>query len=240
QEKRELERPFSESWAAFRQDPRATRLLVTVALGTLGFSMQDIILEPYGGQILGLSVGATTLLTAMMTGGTLFGLAVAARALASGFDPHRLAGTGIMIGIVGFSLVIFASPFASAGLFRAGTVLVGLGGGLFAVSVLVAAMDLASKSDSGIALGAWGAVQATAAGVGLFLGGALRDILQRLAADGALGETLSTPITGYSVVYHLEILVLFASLVALGPLVRRNRDLTARHKPAFGLAQLPG
>ena len=44
QEKRELERPFSESWAAFRQDPRATRLLVTVALGTLGFSMQDIIL----------------------------------------------------------------------------------------------------------------------------------------------------------------------------------------------------
>lgn len=239
-EKRELERPFSESWAAFRQDPRATRLLVTVALGTLGFSMQDIILEPYGGQILGLSVGATTLLTAMMTGGTLFGLAVAARALASGFDPHRLAGTGIMIGIVGFSLVIFASPFASAGLFRAGTAMVGLGGGLFAVSVLVAAMDLAAKSDSGIALGAWGAVQATAAGVGLFLGGALRDVLQRLAADGALGETLSTPITGYSVVYHLEILVLFASLVALGPLVRRHRDLTTRHAPAFGLAQLPG
>jgi BCD family chlorophyll transporter-like MFS transporter len=101
-------------------------------------------------------------------------------------------------------------------------------------------MDLAAKSDSGIALGAWGAVQATAAGVGLFLGGALRDILQRLAADGALGETLSTPTTGYSVVYHLEILVLFASLVALGPLVRRHRDLTTRHAPAFGLAQLPG
>ncbi len=240
QEKRELERPFSESWAAFRRDPRATRLLVTVALGTLGFSMQDIILEPYGGQILGLTVGATTLLTAMMTGGTLFGLAIAARALAGGFDPHRLAGTGVMIGIVGFSLVIFSSPFESAGLFRVGTTLVGLGGGLFAVSVLVAAMDLAAKSDSGIALGAWGAVQATAAGFGLFLGGALRDLLQRLAAEGALGETLSSPITGYSVVYHLEILVLFASLVALGPLVRRHRDITTRHAPAFGLAQLPG
>jgi len=240
EERRELDRPFAESWAVFRRDPRATRLLVTVALGTLGFSMQDIILEPYGGQILGLTVGATTLLTAMMTGGTLLGLAVAARALAKGFDPHRLAGTGIMFGIVGFSLVIFASSFESAALFRAGTVFVGLGGGLFAVCVLVAAMDLASGSDSGIALGAWGAVQATAAGTGLFLGGALRDVLQRLAANGSLGETLSTPVTGYSAVYHLEILVLFASLVALGPLVRRHRDLSTSHTPAFGLAQLPG
>jgi hypothetical protein len=40
------------------QAPGARRFLVAVGLGTAGFSMQDIILEPYGGQILGLSVGA--------------------------------------------------------------------------------------------------------------------------------------------------------------------------------------
>jgi BCD family chlorophyll transporter-like MFS transporter len=35
-----------------------------------------------------------------------------------------------------------------------------------------------------------------------------------------LGEALDTPSTGYSVVYHIEIYLLFATLIALGPLVR--------------------
>jgi BCD family chlorophyll transporter-like MFS transporter len=30
----------------------------------MAFNMQDVLLEPYGGEILGLSVSATTLLTA--------------------------------------------------------------------------------------------------------------------------------------------------------------------------------
>ena len=38
--------------------PRAGRLLAVVALGTLAFNMQDVLLEPYGGEILGLSVSA--------------------------------------------------------------------------------------------------------------------------------------------------------------------------------------
>jgi BCD family chlorophyll transporter-like MFS transporter len=38
--------------------------------------------------------------------------------------------------------------------------------------------------------------------------------------NGGLGEALANPATGYSVVYHLEILLLFITLVALGPLVR--------------------
>ena len=49
-------------------------------------------------------------------------------------------------------------------LFRIGTVLIGFGGGLFAVGTLTAAMALARDGESGLALGAWGAVQATAAG----------------------------------------------------------------------------
>ena len=37
---------------------------------------------------------------------------------------------------------------------------------------------------------------------------------------GALGPVLENPATGYSVVYHLEIGVLFATLIVLAPLVR--------------------
>jgi BCD family chlorophyll transporter-like MFS transporter len=47
--------------------------------------------------------------------------------------------------------------------------------------------------------------------------------------------------TGYGVVYHLEILLLFATLVAIGPLVshnRRSNEKTSQRK--FGLAEFPG
>jgi MFS transporter, BCD family, chlorophyll transporter len=48
-------------------------LLAVVFLGTLAFNMQDVLLEPYGGEILGLPVAATTLLTAGWAAGALLG-----------------------------------------------------------------------------------------------------------------------------------------------------------------------
>ena len=231
---------FHQAWAAFKGDGRTIRLLVAVGLGTAGFSMQDILLEPYGGEILGLTVSETTVLTAMLAGGTLGGFAIAARALGQGRDPYRLAALGALIGLAAFSAVIFAAPLESALLFRAGTTLIGLGGGLFAVSTLTAIMELAEGSENGIALGAWGAVQASAAGGAIALGGILRDVISGMAEAGVLGEGLAHPSTGYSVVYHIEILLLFATLVAVGPLVRPARQSHTRPSSKFGLAEFPG
>jgi BCD family chlorophyll transporter-like MFS transporter len=91
-----------------------------------------------------------------------------------------------------------------------------------------------------MALGAWGAVQATGAGLGVAVGGALRDVVSHLATGGALGPVLATPVTGYSAVYHLEMLLLFMALVAIGPLVRMRPRPATQGPPAFGLADLPG
>ncbi len=231
---------FHEAWRTFRGDGRTIRLLVAVGLGTAGFSMQDILLEPYGGEILGLSVSQTTLLTALFAAGTLVGFAISARTLARGQDPYRLAAIGALIGLVAFSAVIFASPLDSGILFRVGVVLIGLGGGLFAVSTLTAIMYLAEESENGIALGAWGAVQASAAGAAIALGGALRDVISGLAEAGKLGEALAQPSTGYGVVYHIEILLLFATMVAVGPLVRPMGEGSTRPSSKFGLAEFPG
>jgi BCD family chlorophyll transporter-like MFS transporter len=231
---------FAESWRAFSQGGRSSRLLVAVWLGTAAFSMQDILLEPYGGQILHLSVSATTVLTALLASGTLAGFGLAARRLGRGADPHRLAAMGAVAGLAAFSAVIFAAPLDSPLLFRAGAVLIGFGGGLFAVGTLTAAMDLAESGRSGLALGAWGAVQASAAGVAIALGGAIRDAVAGLAAQGALGPALTGPAAGYGVVYHLEILLLFATLAAIGPLVRPGGALPSQPPSRFGLAEVPG
>jgi BCD family chlorophyll transporter-like MFS transporter len=74
----------------------------------------------------------------------------------------------------------------------------------------------------GLALGAWGAVQSAAAGLSMFIGGALRDVVTTLSSQGALGPALTDPSVGYSMVYHVEMLLLFLTLIAVGPLVKRS------------------
>ena len=235
------ERPtFSEAWASFSENRRAGRTLAAVGLGTAAFSMQDILLEPYGGEILNLSVSQTTLLTALLAGGTLIGFALAARRLSQGRDPYRLAAWGAFAGLFAFAAVILADPTGSAALFRVGTAMIGFGTGLFSVGMLTAAMDLAPDGRAGIALGAWGAVQASATGIAIAAGGAIRDVVGSLAEAGALGPALTGPATGYGAVYHLEIALLFATLVAVGPLVRRAEARPKQPATPFGLAEFPG
>lgn len=62
-------------------------------------------------------------------------------------------------------------------------------------------------------------MQATVGGLAIALGGAVRDTVSSLATHGALGDVLASPATGYSFVYHLELYLMFATLVAIGPLV---------------------
>ncbi|MCZ8077332.1 MAG: MFS transporter [Paucibacter sp.] len=239
---REPQEPFATVWRRFAAQPKTRRFLVAVALGTAAFNMQDIVLEPYGGAILKLSVSATSLLTAGMALGSFAAFAIAARLLQRGFDAYRLAAIGLLIGICAFSAVIFAAPLDSSLLFRFGNVGIGLGGGLFAVSTLVVAMGLESQSTvagSGLALGAWGAMQATAGGLAVGLGGALRDGFETLAATGWLGTAMSEPQVAYSVVYHLEIALLFGTLIAIGPLVRRA-GAPQPSRQRFGMAEFPG
>ncbi|MEM9725680.1 MAG: BCD family MFS transporter, partial [Pseudomonadota bacterium] len=111
---------FSDAWRDLTAGGRAGRLLAVVAIGTLGFSMQDVLLEPFGGQVLGLSVGATTVLTAIWAAGALGGFAVAARLLGRGGDPARVAASGLLAGMLAFSAVILADPLRSTPLFFMG------------------------------------------------------------------------------------------------------------------------
>jgi BCD family chlorophyll transporter-like MFS transporter len=220
--KQEKQPPFSEVWQRFIKAPNAKRFLWVTAFGTFAFNMQDIVLEPYGGEILNLSVGATSALTAMLAGGGLLGFVLAGRQLARGIDPLRLAAYGAVAGLPAFSAVIFSAPLDAGWLFRAGALGIGFGGGLFAVGTLFAAMRMEGGGFIGMALGAWGAVQSTAAGLAMFFGGAIRDVVTQIAFTGALGEGMAVPFTGYSVVYHVEMLFLFITLIAIGPLVRKN------------------
>ena len=241
---REAPQPsFAEAWRDFTAGGTAGRLLAVVFVGTMAFNMQDVLLEPYGGEILGLSVATTTLLTATWAAGALVGFALAGRMLLRGADTYRMAATGLLAGVAAFSTVIFAAPMNSPVIFFFGASLIGFGGGYFAVSTLTAAMALPVEglAGRGLALGAWGAAQATAAGVSTLFGGGVRDGVNHIVTTGAWGAGMDNPATGYSVVYHSEIALLFVTLAVLGPLVGHSRKL---HQPqqktaGLGLADFP-
>lgn len=231
---------FREAWRTLMARKRTGRLLLAVGLGTAAFTMQDVLLEPFGGEVLGLSVAATTVLTAWFAAGTLCAFVIAARLLSGGMDAHRLAAYGAVVGVVAFAVVALVTALHSVWAFRLGVFLIGVGGGLFAVGTLTAAMNLARSAGSGLALGAWGAVQATATGIGVALGGVLRDGVTALAESGALGPALTGPSAGYGFVYQLEVLMLFITLVVIGPLARHAAREDEVADPRLGLAEFPG
>lgn len=224
---------FLEAFRALRATGPWTRRLLAVGTGTAGFSMQDVLLEPYGGQVLGLGVGATTGLTAVMAGGGAIGFVAGARWLSRGADAHRLAAYGALMGSFGFALIILSGALEVVPVFGLGTLCVGLGAGLFAHATLTACMRLAPPHQVGLALGVWGAVQATAAGLAIAGGGLVRDAINAAALDGALGEALTGQATGYVAIYAAEILLLFVTIAVVGPLVRGTM---AHAQPRSGLA----
>jgi BCD family chlorophyll transporter-like MFS transporter len=201
---------FLDSFRLFCSGENAMRRLWAVGLGTMAFSMGDILLEPFGGEILHFTVSETTYLTAGLALGGLVGFAWASKVLSQGADPFRMASRGAWVGVPAFLAVLISAPIASAELFTLGAVFIGFGAGLFGHGTLTATMNQAPAGQAGLALGAWGAVQASTAGVAMALGGIIRDLAAQFTESSA----------AYSTVYGIEVLLLIATLLVMQPLVK--------------------
>jgi BCD family chlorophyll transporter-like MFS transporter len=231
---------FRDAWRTFSEGGQAVRLLIASGLGFFAFNLQDVLLEPYGGEILKFTVAETTALTAIMAFGAVVSFAWAANVMRADTDPIKLASHGAMVGVLGFALIAAASLSKSAFLFRVGVMLIGFGEGLFGVGTLSFAMNIRDTSQHGIALGAWGAVFATAEGLSFAVSGVAKDWLSHLVGRGALGPAISSPAAPYTAVYLTEIAVLLVTLVPLMSLSRRGPAQDAVDSSrTFGLADIP-
>jgi BCD family chlorophyll transporter-like MFS transporter len=222
---------FRESWATFCEGDNTLRRLAIVGLGTLAFGMADVILEPFGGHILNLSVSATTKLTAIFAIGGLIGFALASRVIGRGADPYVVARNGALIGLPAFMLVMVAAPVQLPVLFVIGNFLIGFGGALFGHGTLTATMNRAPASQAGLALGAWGAVQATAVGVGMAMSGVIRDVVDAAVNAGPVVAGAPHGASGYMTVYAIEIVLLVATVLITLPLVKGISNRNAEQGP---------
>ncbi|MCH2076556.1 MAG: PucC family protein [Rhodobacteraceae bacterium] len=219
--------PFQDAWKSLLDRSALKTLMIVMALGTFGFSMADVLLDPYGAVALGLSVADTTKLTALLAGGTLVGFGIASRTLGTAGEPSHLAILGALIVIPGFLAIIGASYIFGAILFVAGTAITGLGAGLFGHVTLTATLRRTPEGQVGLSIGTWGAVQATCAGISVAMAGVIRDILVR-GVDFS-GNPASGPC---NFVFMLEIAFLVLAIGMAIQLGKRGRSSSAQSASA--------
>ena len=143
-------------------------------LGFFAFNLQDVLLEPYGGEILHQTVGQTTALTGIMAMGAILAFWVAARALERGRDAVRLAAYGALLGVVALRLRHLRGPARlGAALPRRHLPHRHGRGTLRRRDALARRWRLKDHQEHGMALGAWGAVFATAEGLALAVSGVI-------------------------------------------------------------------
>ncbi len=205
-------------------------LFFVIFVATMAFATHDVLLEPYGGQVLGMSVSATMQLTALWGITLIVGVVLSALALWKKASPAMLIALGCVVGCVGFGVISYASNDQSIDLFRVGVGLISAGRGMFLVGSVVLVMSLTDVAHAGLFIGVWGIVQGLAQGFGTIGGGLARDIAQ--AQTGSV-------VIGYTFVYGTSLALLaFATLfLALG-LARKLRVEEIR-LPWDGMEEIP-
>lgn len=223
----EGEKPaFSQVLAEVWSDPTARRFTIFVFVSMLAYSASDLIIEPFAGEVFGMSIGQSTSLAGMQNGGTLVGMIVMA-VFGSGIAGQRLASLrswmiGGCIASAAALLALAMAPQMTDPPLPAFYVGLGLANGAFAAAAIATMMQLAGVGRTGTRMGLWGAAQAIAFAIGGFSGAVLTD-LARLA--------LGDPASAYSTVFVLEAgLFLVAAVLAA--------KLAVTRLPAFRIMPL--
>lgn len=194
--------PFRAALAQVWAEPVARRFTVFVFVSMLAYSAQDLILEPFAGQVFGYSPGASTQLAGVQHGGVLLGmlLVAAAGALSAQWGARHgvwralgsLRGWAVA-GCVASALALFglAAAGGSGGQWplKANVFLLGVANGAFSIGAIGSMMRLANEGRhrrEGVRMGLWGAAQAVSFGLGGLVGTAASDVARWLIAAPGL------------------------------------------------------
>ncbi|MES2423725.1 MAG: BCD family MFS transporter [Pseudomonadota bacterium] len=184
-------------------EPVARQFTIFVFISMLAYSSQDLILEPFAGEVFGYTPGESTKLSGLQHGGVLAGmlLMAAAGSLFSGSRWGSLRHWAVY-GCVASALALLG--LAAAGLmgpqwpFKATVFVLGVSNGAFSIAAIGSMMRLAGEgraSREGVRMGMWGAAQAVAFGLGGLIGTGASDL-----ARWALGS----PSAAYTAVFAFE------------------------------------
>ncbi|MGF1605690.1 MAG: BCD family MFS transporter [Rhodothalassiaceae bacterium] len=209
---------LAEAWT----DPQARLFTVFVFISMIGYSAQDLILEPYAGLVFDFTPGQSTKLTAMQNSGALTGMLLVGilgsfAAIRARIPLRKWTVIGCSASACALMALALTGPLGADGPLRSIVFALGFSNGMFAVAAVGSMMVLASYGPpgrEGVRMGLWGASQAIAMGLGEVSGTIGVDAV-RLMGYG--------PATAYGSVFAAEA-VLFAAAAIIA--LKLNRALT--------------
>ena len=186
----------------------ARRFFVFTLLATLFLFLQQAVLEPYGGEVLGLSVRATTGFNAVQTLGVLVGMLVTGRGIADRSGHKRTALVGLVGSSAAFALLAVAALTGSIEASWFAILIVGVTTGLFNVAVLALMMTMSVPERIALFMGAWTVSHALADGLATAGGGVIQELVLSAGSNNA---------TAYASVFAIQAVGLALCI----PLLRR-------------------
>ena len=163
---------------------------------TVSLFLQESVLEPFGGEVFGMTISESTRLNAFWGIGTLMGLSATGFLIVPRLGKHNTAKLGCLLVAASFALIILTGFTANPKLLNLVMILFGLASGIVTTGAISLMLDLTAAETAGTFVGAWGLAQALARAVAAVLGGAALD----------LGRIVfGTPILAYSFVFALPI-----------------------------------
>jgi len=169
-------------------NPRTRAFFWYLGLSMLFAFSQDLILEPFAAEVLGMDARHTTRFTAYWGGMAILGTI---GFLILGRRYKQLTNTimnyiGVSVLVSAFVVFAVSSFFEIRGIVTPGLILLGLGLGIWNVGTLGLMMDMSPFGRAGTFLGFWTLVVTLARGGGVSGGGVLRDLGIGLFGDPAL------------------------------------------------------
>lgn len=198
-------RSFPQVLRAVAANPQAKRFFIYLIVLLIGLLGQDVLLEPYAGDVFGVAPAVTTRYTSIWGVALLVGLLVTSP-LTRRWGMKRVAGSGAVIAAAGLAIIVLAGAVGRVSLLMPGLVVFGFGSGISTAANLALMLDMTVAGQVGAFIGAWGVADAFARFGGTVLSGVVRDVV---------GAALSNVYAGYAVVFGVEIALFGVSLVLL-------------------------
>ncbi|MFS8867155.1 BCD family MFS transporter [Synechococcus sp. H65.1] len=192
-----------------------------LALMTMGLFIQQPVLEPYGGEVFGMTVAQSTQLNAFWSLGVLVGIVVTGFLIVPKLGKQTTARLGCLLVALSFGLTIAAGFTGKPQLLQLCMILFGLASGITTNGAISLMLDLTAPETAGTFIGAWGLAQAMSQALSTLIGGALLDL-------GRLFFPTSS-VLAYATVFGVEAAVMLLAVYLLGRVsVAEFREKTSR------------
>lgn len=187
---RAKEKPFAQVLRDYVfADPQVRRLFVVVICTFTGTLAQDVLLEPYGALVLGLSVGETTRLTMFWGLGVLAAMLLSGLLLLRWLGALKLMRIGLALSMLVFSGVGVLGLAGAPESFRWLVMGLGFCAGLTGAGMLASVVEFTTPERAGLLMGVWGMANMVGHAVGSLMGGVIVDGMRLLTGSALVAYT---------------------------------------------------